>query len=178
VIRSGQVLFLFLLLAACGSAQAKCIPFEEAPQKIGDETCVRGTVVGVTESQSGTWFLNFCDDYKTCPFSVVVFAKNLKDVGDVRQLAGRTIEIFGKIRSYHGRAEIILRESRQLRGEAAKLPPAPKTYDVSRRGRYRAKAPYVPGEQKPKRATARSSTTLTHDPQPADPAEEEKDPKN
>ncbi len=127
-----------LVLLAGPIAPADCIAIEEAPAKVGDETCVRGTVVQVNESKGGTWFLNYCDDYRKCPFTVVVFAKDLRDVGDVRMLQGKTIEVFGKIRLYNDRAEIILRNSRQLYGEAAKLPPPPKTYDASRHGRHRA----------------------------------------
>ncbi|MGH9579911.1 MAG: hypothetical protein ACRD2R_02870 [Terriglobales bacterium] len=168
---------LVLLLVTVEVSAAKCIPIEEAPGKIGDEACVRGTVVAVTESKSGTWFLNFCKDYQTCPFSIVVFARDRKDVGDARLLQGKTIEIFGKIRKYQGRTEIILRESRQLRGEAAKLPPPPAAYDASRRGRNRARAPYVPAEKQPKRATGRPSVNLTPDTQPPPDATEEPEPK-
>ncbi len=131
-------LILGLVFLAGPAAFAKCIPIEEAPKKVGDETCVRGTVIAVKESKNGAWFLNYCADYTKCPFTVVVFAKDLRDVGDVRLLAGKTIEVFGKIRMYDGRPEIILRNSRQLYGEAAKLPPPPKTYDASRHGRHRA----------------------------------------
>ncbi len=131
-------LFFGLVLLAGPAAPAACIPMEQAPAKVGDETCVRGTVVQVSESKTGTWFLNYCDDYRKCPFTVVVFARDLRDVGDVRMLRGRTIEVFGKIRLYDGRAEIILRHARQLYGDAAKLPPPPKTYDASRHGRHRA----------------------------------------
>ena len=129
--------FGLVLLAGPFSA-ADCIAIEEAAAKVGDETCVRGTVVQVNESPSGTWFLNYCSDYRKCPFTVVVFAKDLRDVGDVRMLQGKSIEVFGKIRLYNDRAEIILRNARQLYGEAAKLPPPPKTYDASRHGRHRA----------------------------------------
>ena len=100
--------------------------------------CVAGKVVKVAEAKSGTWFLDFCADYKQCPFTVVVFARNLRDVGDVRQLAGKDIEIFGKVKLYGGRAEIILSDARQLHGEAAALAPMPKEYDASRHGRYSA----------------------------------------
>ncbi|MGH9508705.1 MAG: hypothetical protein ACRD2M_02115 [Terriglobales bacterium] len=133
-----RLLLLGLVLLAGPVALAKCIPIEEAPKKVGDETCVRGTVVQVNQSKNGTWFLNYCADYRKCPFSVVVFAKDLRDVGDVRMLAGKTIEVFGKIRLYDGRPEIILRHARQLDGESAKLPPPPRTYDASRRGKHSA----------------------------------------
>jgi DNA/RNA endonuclease YhcR with UshA esterase domain len=59
-------------------------------------------------------------------------------VGDVRQLAGKEIEISGEIKAYDGRPEIILREARQLHGALRKLPPLPKDYDVERRSRYSA----------------------------------------
>jgi hypothetical protein len=100
--------------------------------------CVTGKVVKVVEAKSGAWFLDFCDDYTKCPFTVVVFARNLRDVGDVRRLAEKDIEVFGKVKLYGGRAEIILRDARQLHGESAKLPPMPKEYDASRHGSYSA----------------------------------------
>jgi hypothetical protein len=120
------------------SATAGCIPFTEAPKKVGESVCVTGKVVKVAEGTRGTWFLDFCEDYTKCPFVVVVFARNLRDVGDIRQLAGKQIEIFGKVKLYNDKPEIILKDARQLHGEAAKLPPMPKEYDASRHGRYSA----------------------------------------
>jgi hypothetical protein len=125
-----------LLLSA--PAAAKCIPYTEAPQRVGASLCVRGEVVEVVQSERGHWFLNFCADYRTCPFAVVVFARNLRQVGDVRQLEGKTIEIHGRVQLYEGRPEIILSRARQLRGNAAKLPPLPRGYDADRRGRHSA----------------------------------------
>jgi DNA/RNA endonuclease YhcR with UshA esterase domain len=151
----GALALTFLWLLPSGLASAACMPITEAPKKIGADACVTGTVFKVQESEKGgAWFLDFCQDYRQCPFTVVVFARDLRDVGDVRQLQGKTIELWGRIRSYGGRAEIILRNSRQLRGEAAKLPPLPKDYDVTRRGRYSATAP---SGQKPKRPTGGAS---------------------
>ena len=125
-----------LLLAALSGAE--CIPIQRAAQHIGDSACVAGRVFQVSEGPSGTTFLNFCADYRTCPFTVVVFPRDLRHVGDVRQLAGKEIQIQGKIQAYDGRPEIVLREMRQLRGAVRKLPPLPKEYDVERRSRYRA----------------------------------------
>lgn len=128
-----------LLMAIPVFAAAECIPYTEAPKKIGETTCVTGKVVKVAHSaRSGTHFLNFCDDYKNCPFSVVIFSRNLPDVGDVRWLEGKTIEIHGKIKEYKGQAEIVLSDVRQLTGEAAKLPPLPKQYDAATKGSYSA----------------------------------------
>jgi hypothetical protein len=127
-----------LACALSSPASAACIPFTEAQEHVGESVCVTGKVVKVEEGRNGAWFLDLCEDYKTCPFVVVVFASDLRDVGDVRRLAGKDIELFGKIKNYQGRAEIVLRDVRQLRGEAAKLPPMPKDYDASRHGHYSA----------------------------------------
>jgi hypothetical protein len=109
------------------------MPIQRAAEHVGDSACVAGRVFRVSEGPSGTTFLNFCADYRTCPFTVVVFPRDLRHVGDVRQLAGKEIRIQGKIQAYDGRPEIVLRESRQLRGAVRKLPPLPREYDVERR---------------------------------------------
>jgi hypothetical protein len=128
-----------VLMCVCSvSAVAACIPFTDAEKRVGESVCVSGKVVKVVEGKNGAWFLDFCEDYTKCPFTVVVFARDLRDVGDVRKLAGQDVEIFGKVKMYGGRAEIILKDVRQLHGEWAKLPPMPKDYDASRHGRYSA----------------------------------------
>ncbi len=141
---------LLPILLFSASLAAKCLPMSEAGKHIGDTKCIAGKVLTVTQSPNGAWFLNFCDDYRKCPFTVVAFSRDLRDVGDVRTLAGKEVEIHGKIKEYQGRAEIILRDRRQLHGESAKIPPVPKEYDASRHGSYRArKFPSSTPSQKP-----------------------------
>lgn len=141
----------FLLLLLSTGCFAVCLPITEAPQKLGSTLCITGKVLSVERSPSGSvWFLNFCEDYSKCPFSAVVFTKDLRDVGDVRMLAGRTVEIHGKLLQYKGRPEIIIRDARQLKGEAAKLPPIPKDFDVQKKGRFRAGQ----GSVKPQHSTS------------------------
>lgn len=129
------LLFLFGVLSA---RAADCIPIHEAGQHIGETKCVTGKVLRVKVGIKGIHFLDFCEDQMACPFSVVVFANDLKDVGDVRQLSGRTIEIRGAVKSYEGRPEIILRRISQIEGGAAMIPPIPKNYDVENRGHFSA----------------------------------------
>jgi hypothetical protein len=117
---------------------ADCISFSEAGKYVGTTRCVRGKVVRVEQGNRGVHFVDFCEDFRNCPFTVVVFASNLKHIGDVRQLAGREIEIHGPIKDYDGRAEIILERLGQLHGDAAHIPPLPKEYDVERKGRFSA----------------------------------------
>lgn len=150
-------LTLIVALLAClpVAAAAECHNFRRAPQKLGEIACIRGKVLRVNSSVKGTTFLNFCDDYRNCPFAVV-FARDLKGIGDVRVLEGKEIEIEGKVTAYNGQAEIILNDQNQLRGSAAKLPRLPKDYDVSRRGSFSAgsfsspTAPKAPRKKRPR----------------------------
>lgn len=142
---------LLLILFSQLLASAECIPFTDAAKHVGTSKCVTGKVFKVTRLDSGTTFLNFCEDYRGCPFQVVVFPNDLAHVGDVRQLEGRTIEIHGDIQEYDRRPEIILREVRQLRGDAARIPPLPKGFDVENKGRFSAGSAKRPKAAKPSR---------------------------
>jgi hypothetical protein len=76
-------------------SQANCLPFEEARKHVGEIKRITGKVVRVKQGNRGVHFLDFCEDYRLCPFTVVIFPGDLKSVGDVRQLQGRQIEIHG-----------------------------------------------------------------------------------
>jgi ssDNA-binding Zn-finger/Zn-ribbon topoisomerase 1 len=139
------------------SAASSCLSIADAAKHIGATKCVAGKVVRVKQGARGTHFFDFCENYRTCPFTVVVFASDLKQVGDVRNLEGREIEIDGEIKSYDGRAEIILHRPSQLRGDAAHIPPVPKDYDVERHGKYSAGTFRYP--KKSKSAPRKKSST-------------------
>ena len=129
---------LILLFAASSLHASDCIPIYEASQHVGQTKCVTGKVLKVKVGARGVHFLDFCEEQMACPFSVVVFPSGLKDVGDVRRLAGRTIEIHGALKLYDGRAEIVLNRISQITGGAAMIPALPKNYDVENRGHYSA----------------------------------------
>jgi hypothetical protein len=136
--RTNCLIVVCVLCTICiGSSASDCIPFQEALQHAGENRCVMGRIVRVKAAR-GAHFLDFCEEQMACLFTVVVFSHDLKDVGDVRRLAGRTIEIHGLVQLYQGRAEIILSEASQVTGGAALLPPLPKNYDVENRGHYSA----------------------------------------
>ena len=116
---------------------ADCIPFDQARKHIGETQCITGRVIRV-QAAAKAHYLDFCEDYRLCPFSVVVFSHDMKNVGDVRELAGKVIQLRGEIKEYDDRAEIILESKKQLAGEAALLPPLPKTFDVEQRGHFSA----------------------------------------
>ena len=146
---------VMLSLTSVG-ATAECVPMELAPTKLGEVTCIRGKVLKSSEGNSGVRFLNFCEEHTNCPFTVVMFPNDLRDVGDFRLLEGQVIEINGKVKQYGSQIEIVLRDRKQLRGEFANLPNLPKDFDVSRHGNYSA------GKfSSPKRATSRKTRTKT-----------------
>jgi hypothetical protein len=120
-------------------AHSECLSIEQTGDKTGARACVSAKVLKVVAGR-GAHFLDFCEDYSKCPFTVVVFDRDLRDVGDVRELEGKVIEIHGNIVQYEGRSEIVLRDSAQLKGASPKLPPVPKTYDAERRGNFSATA--------------------------------------
>jgi len=90
------------------------IAYTEAVMHVGEYASVRGTLVDTYTSASGTVFLDFCKSYKTCPFSGVIFADDVKKFGDLSRYNGTTITLTGKISSYQGKAEIILSDPSQL----------------------------------------------------------------
>lgn len=152
---------LTILLCSVAAFAGDCIPFDKASDHLGSNACVTGKVLQIGRSKGGTTFLDFCEDVKACPFVVVIFARDLRDVGEVRQLEGKVIEVSGKIEEYNGRAEIILKDVKQLRGEAASIPPLPKTYDVEKRGGFSAKSSLPRGKEQstttPKRPRDRTT---------------------
>jgi hypothetical protein len=130
-----KIVVVVLFPALC---LAECIPYNQAREHIGETRCVSGKVLRVKHGARGVTFFDYCEDFRVCPFTVVVFPGKLKDIGDVRQLENKTVEIHGVIKKYDGRAEIVLDHVRQLSGEAALLPPLPKNYDVEKTGHYSA----------------------------------------
>jgi DNA/RNA endonuclease YhcR with UshA esterase domain len=105
---------------------------------LGEQTCVTGKVLKVIQSKSGSYRLNFCENSSQCPFAVEVFRRDLSRVGNVPELEGKTLEIYGRIQKWHGRAEIILRHASQLNGDLAGAPSLTKGFDVEKRGKYHA----------------------------------------
>lgn len=133
-----------------GNPAPECLSISEAHKHVGRNHCVSGLVVRVEDGRNGVTFLDFCTDYRSCPFTVVVFPGDINRVGDLRKLQGRVIAIKGRIEEYDDRAEIILRHAQQLGENAASVVAIPKDYDVERRGHYSAGSPYLPKAKKAK----------------------------
>ena len=103
--------------AAAGAAalvSIGTIDYTEASNHVGKYASVRGKLVEAYTSKTGTVFLDFCENYKTCSFSGVIFADDAKQFGDLSRYVGQTITLTGKIVSYEGRAEIVLSDPSQI----------------------------------------------------------------
>src|SRR5579871_492797 len=160
---------LILSLGALPLSASDCLPIQQAGQHVGETKCVTGKVIRVKVGLKGVHFLDFCEDQMACPFTVVVFSHDLKDVGDVRRLAGRTVEIKGDVKLYDGRPEIILRRISQIEGGAAMIPPLPKNYDVENRGHFSPGRMYPSKKPAKTKAVPNTSATYGNDVEGTDP---------
>ena len=87
--------------------------FTEAKDHVGENAIVHGKVVKTYTAKSGVSFFDFCTSYKTCPFTAVIFASDRDKFGDLKQFE-REVKISGLIKTYGGKAEIILKEREQV----------------------------------------------------------------
>ena len=149
-----------MLLPPSLLSASDCIPVSDAAKHIGETRCVSGKVSKIKVGAKGVYFLDFCEDQMAWPFTVVVFPSGLKDVGDVRRLAGRTIEIHGAVKLYDGRPEILLNRIGQITGGTAIIPPPPKNYDVENRGHFSAGR--IRPTRKPSKTKSKPNTTATY----------------
>lgn len=131
-----QVTRILIALLFPSLSSASCIPFDQARNHLDETQCVTGKVIRVEEREQGVRYLDFCEDYRLCSFTVVVFPYDLKKIGDVRQLAGKVVEIRGEVKEYDDRAEIVLENSKQLSNGLMRLSPLPKSFDVEQRGHF------------------------------------------
>lgn len=96
-------------------AQNISIDYTNAPNYIGKEVLVTGTIVKVFVSKTNTTFLNYCDNFRACPLSAVVFAPDRGKFGDLQKLEGKTVKLSGTIKSFQGRPQMILKNPNQIK---------------------------------------------------------------
>ena len=135
-----QVPRILIALLFPSLSLASCIPFDQARNHLDETQCITGKVIRVQEGDEGAQYLDFCEDYRLCTFTVVVFPNDLKKIGDVRQLAGKVVGIRGEGREFDNGAEIVLGNSKQLSNGLMRLSPLPKplpkSFDVEQRGHF------------------------------------------
>jgi hypothetical protein len=98
-----------------GQSEAGCVTIQDAAAHAGETGCVSARVLRVYTSRAGNTFLDFCADYRHCPFTSVIFSSDKQKFGNLGSLAGRRVEIRGAITVYNGKPEIIIRDPDQVR---------------------------------------------------------------
>jgi len=111
---SGAVITSPLPASPGATETAGCVDFHDAGAHTGQTGCVSGRVLRVFTSRAGNTFLDFCPDYRDCPFSSVIFSSDREHFGDLSTLTGRNVELRGPIGLHQGRAQIILHDSEQI----------------------------------------------------------------
>lgn len=92
-----------------------CVQYTEANALVGKPACVTGRVLKVFTSKAGNTYLDFCEDYRACPFSSVIFSQDRTKFGDLSVLQGQFVEIRGLVSYYKDRPQIIIRAPEQLK---------------------------------------------------------------
>lgn len=87
--------------------------YTDAPNHVGEQVSITGTVLDVYTAKSGVTFLDFCKSYKSCPFTAVIFASSASKFPNIKTLTG-PVTITGLIKSYQGKAEIIIDNPSQI----------------------------------------------------------------
>ncbi|MDE3180677.1 MAG: hypothetical protein KGM47_13585 [Acidobacteriota bacterium] len=99
---------------ASAAANGPCVDFRQAASHAGENGCVSGYVLRAYTSKSGNTFLDFCQDYRTCAFTSVVFASDRSKFGNLGSLDGRKVNLHGLITIYNNQTEIIVHDPWQI----------------------------------------------------------------
>lgn len=110
---------LFWLCAPAVAEDAKTnslptIKATEAKEHIGTNAVVTGKIVEVNKVERLVR-LNFDKPFPKQPFTAVIFATRTNLFPDLDQLKGKSVEVSGKIADYHGRPQIVLESTNQLK---------------------------------------------------------------
>jgi hypothetical protein len=115
-----RILLAALLLFAPAAFAEDCLTLDQVSQNVGKNVCVTAKVLKVYEARSGHTYFDFCEDFRDCPFTAVVFRGDKKNVGDLKQYEGKEIKIYGELKDYKGKPEIIISDRRQFSGFVSK----------------------------------------------------------
>ena len=97
------------------SNSLKCVSYVNAKDYIGKYTCIEGKIDHIYISSKGNIFLDFCSDYRNCPFSAVIFKSHSYKFPDIKKYENKVVQIKGLVRTYKGRPEIIINASNQIK---------------------------------------------------------------
>ena len=111
------MLFRSALGSPVHAAAVQTVAPETASSHLGETVTVKGAVADVHTARSGVTFIDIGGRYPHNAFTAVIFSEDAAKFPDVGALAGKVVEITGRIRLYKGKPEIILSAASQLKVE-------------------------------------------------------------
>ncbi len=96
------------------ATEENTIHFSNAPENVGKTLWVRGLIDHVFISANDNYFLNFCPDFRQCPFSAPIFSEDAVKFEDIGSWSSREVYIYGMIETYEGRPQIIIKDPEQI----------------------------------------------------------------
>jgi DNA/RNA endonuclease YhcR with UshA esterase domain len=112
------VILVFGLVLMPISALAQTVKPGDAKSHVGQSVTVEGVVADVHHAASGSAiFLDFGGRYPNSEFAAVIFARDESKFSKIDALGGKTVDVTGPIRLYHGKPEIILNRAAQIKAK-------------------------------------------------------------
>lgn len=99
------IAFALLLIT---SAQAETVSPRDASYYVGTTLTVEGVVSQVTQTNSGTTFINFGGRYPNHVFYAVIFQNIAGEFSALEFLEGKTVSINGTVEMYKGKPQIVI----------------------------------------------------------------------
>jgi DNA/RNA endonuclease YhcR with UshA esterase domain len=109
VIIPAILLVMFLISGAYAQEQ---ISSKEAKDNIGKKIQVKGKVAAIFISEKGNKFINFDEKSPNQTFTVAIFSG--KDVNISKVTEGCTLTVYGEIKEYKGKPEIVIDSNEQI----------------------------------------------------------------
>ena len=107
---------IFGLILAAAPAVAQTIKPADARAHVGQTVTVEGVVSEVhVASGSGMTFIDMGGRYPDNAFAGVIFRDDAGRFPNVAALNGKTVDITGAVKLFKGKAEIILKDTAQLK---------------------------------------------------------------
>jgi endonuclease YncB( thermonuclease family) len=106
-----MLVIAFLAIAFQGPTVAS----RDARLHVGETVAVRGPVASVFTSRAGNVFLNFDRPFPNQTFQGVVFRAAVAAFGGLRRYEGQETVVYGLIKLYNGKPEIVLDSPSQIR---------------------------------------------------------------
>jgi DNA/RNA endonuclease YhcR with UshA esterase domain len=88
------------------------ISSKDAKDNIGKTLQVKGVVAGIFTSQKGNTFINFDDKSPNQTFTAVILSETTLDISKIKE--GSILTVYGEIKEYKGKPEIVLEKQEQI----------------------------------------------------------------